>query len=1760
MFGAYSMQKFTFLFILFYIIFLSCKLQAQNIQATPRAGCAPLVSLFSVNVANPTAYAWNFGDGSVSNLASPGKIYNTPGTYTVSVTITFANNTQITIIDTNLITVFPNPNPTFTVTIDTITACDITQKVLITPTILNNGNNYIWDFGDGQSGFNPTPLHTYRNNGTYNIISIVTDSNGCQAVDSQLINITVRLPVFARFSLSDSNICNPFFGIQTQNTTVGGAGAIRYSWFISPQSTPFSTQRNPRWVPGSFGNFTLSLVARTNQNCTDTFTQTVQVTKKELIGQLFVSDTVVCPGTRVTFSQEDTLQTYRWRIENRAYNGNPVSHAFSQNGLFNVQVVAVDANGCSDTVIFNNAVRVTSDLTAQLSGNPIPGCTYPKQYQFNGRTQAATNFGYFIYRLPGNNNLIGSGNDSIFRFGFPSRGNYKVVFWTSAGDNCFARDSMLINLTDTLPQVTITPSSFAGCLPLTVNFQINTVLPSNVSITNQVFHFGNGQSSSAPNPTHTYNIQGQYEAYLIVQFSNGCRDTVRLPELIRASTKPTANYGPPFFSGCTPLIVRFNNLSTDTFPFTTYEWRFNGSLRSTDKEARIVFPIPGIFDGQLIVDNYGCRDTFNIANNVQVFPPLASFLSNNRQACDTPHTVQFIDQSIGASTWFWDFGDPSSGADNFSTLSNPSHTYRNFGTYDIKLIVTNPNGCIDSILRRRYVVITNPVANFSLTGASGCFPVQVNFRNNSTLGNYLWNFGDGNTSTAVNPTHTYQTPGNYLISLIVTDNNGCSDTSFSAENIDVKGPIVVFGALDTLGCKPFTAIFADSSNTGGNIVSWHWNFGDPTTLADTANIPNPTYTYNQIGSFNVSLTLVDTNGCIASINKTNYIQTVAPIVTFSTPDTIRCIGLPIRFLGQAQSSFGASQFFWDFGDGTTGTGRAPSKTYAQAGLFTVKLIVTDSIGCTDSLIRTNYIRIIDPTPNFGGAPLSGYCAPMQVQFFDSTLFAVGWQWSFGDGSSSILRNPAKVYTRNGYYNVQLIIQYAGGCADTIRRDSMIHILGPIANYSFIQNGNCAPVSVQFSNLSTAFRTSVWDFGNGQFDTTRNPIAIYNQAGSYNPVLLVTDSTGCQDVYDPNPQIVVDSVPTASFAVNADAACASLAASFTDQSTGNPVRWFWDFGNGLTDTIQNPIVAFSPGNYPIKLIVFNIHGCSDTLDRPEPIRVFEPPKAGFIADPNPGCMPQVVNFLDTSVIQRPLVAWYWNFGDPTAGALNESTLQNPTFTYFRNGSYDITLKITDVLGCTDSIFRPQYVVIFDSVAPPNAIIDYVTVDQLQLKLQWQQTNYFRFGAYLIFRKANHPDSAFTLINTIRNIADTVFYDVNVAVNNLSYCYYVLVRDLCGKASNFDPNTVHCSIHLSAVPSSIPAINAVQVRWNPYQGWLPNNYLLYRRAQAEPSFSLLATLPATQTEYLDVSLCQGIYEYFVEATLNARNLKSTSNQASASPNYNFPSRPLNIQLVTVQDDAYLRLNWSKSGTRNVQNYIINRISDNGNTRVNAFATLPPTDTTFNDFTANPHAQWYQYEVFEVDSCGNQSPIGYIGRSIHLTSNKADFEIFLQWNPYLEWPEGVAFYQIERQNPTTLTWENIGATQAGVRRYHDVFNNSSFPEYVYRVWAHRNNNPNIRSLSNTTRQILPTTIFVPNAFTPNNNGVNDYFEIKGLHLAKFELYIFDRWGQEVFRSNNAQIMWDGTIKGEPAMPGTFAWILRIEGFDGTQDKLHGVVHLIR
>ena len=308
----------------------------------------------------------------------------------------------------------------------------------------------------------------------------------------------------------------------------------------------------------------------------------------------------------------------------------------------------------------------------------------------------------------------------------------------------------------------------------------------------------------------------------------------------------------------------------------------------------------------------------------------------------------------------------------------------------------------------------------------------------------------------------------------------------------------------------------------------------------------------------------DAAGCRDTATKINYIKVNGPTADFKSALPGSCLMTAINFtdLSVSDGTHALTTWNWYYGDGSTASLNAPpfSHAYANAGNYSVSLMVTDAAGCTDSIYKNNLLIISTPVATFTASDTVS--CPLKPILFTSSSTGPGLQyrWNFGDGTTSNLMTASHAYLRDGIYTVQLSITDIYGCTDQVTKLQLIKILTPVAQFTVSDSaGTCPPLIVQFTNTSVNQSSYNWDFGDGSFSTAISPSHFYNVAGEFIARLIITGEGGCTSIQTKKIKI---RGPKGSFTYNNFKGCKPLTVNFK-ATTQDRTSFIWDFNDGTT---------------------------------------------------------------------------------------------------------------------------------------------------------------------------------------------------------------------------------------------------------------------------------------------------------------------------------------------------------------------------------------------------------------------------------------------------------------------------------------------------------------------------------------------------------------------------------------------------------------------
>jgi PKD repeat protein len=1301
-------------------------------EASVTSGCSPLEVQFDDRSSGTFSWQYDLGDGTplIRYDLDPVTPYPPPPNYPLpfsinqvytnttsapiefTVTLLAKNESGCSDIMTKTIVVYPEIHSDFFV--DRDNGCE-PLPVQFQNNSSGDTATWVWEFGDGGSSLESDPLHVYRNQfGPDNLVFearlIATSPNLCRDTSSHFI--TVSPYIDANFAFDTVYECTPHEIWITDQSY----GADSYSWDFGDGTT--SSSSGPTITKTYVNNtpfprtYTITLRVDNEEGCSDSISRDVTVFPD--INASFIADPVEgCSPFEIVFQNTSGgASSYFWDFGDggtstdihpiHLYEANLLDH----DTVYRVTLVATSDELCTDTALFD--VIIHPYIEAAFTVEDIIGCD---PFTINIENQS---IGADLYFWDfGDGSPVSNTSAANFQHTYLNPTNATVEYTLQlAVRNLQGCTDTLVRYISVHPLITasFTADVFEGCHPMTVTFTDQSV-----NAFNYFWDFGDGASSLLPSPVHVFTNFGTADTTYIVTLTTStadgeCVKTVSWPMLVHPNVEAEFSFSEAL--GCNPFLVTFENLSLGGLNYT---WDFgDGTIISTlDPGPRTHtfvnndFNIIQDYEVSLLVENAaGC--TSEKRRTVRVYPDIqAGFNASVTEGCH-PLSVDFTNQSNGALTYVWNFGDGST-----SGLQDPSRTFTNTGTvdsiYTVTLIGTASNNQCRDTFSMDITVHPYLNADFTIPDPLGCNPFDVVFENASTNASlYRWDFGDG-TNTVTNTmdpfVHRFSNPDFanqrvYEITLVAENFAGC--TSEIRRTITVEPDIrAVFSASQTEGCHPLEVDFMNSSDGAAYYL---WDFGDGTT----SQLVNPSRTFTNTGTVDSTyrvwlLATASNNVCQDSL----YLDiTVHPYVKadFTFEESINCVPTYTVF---HNASVGGETFYWDFGDGSDTitvsaapfTHRYTNINYTGEQDYEITLVAENFAGCTDETRRTITIEP-DIRAQFGASQLSG-CHPLEVDFTNLSDGAAYYLWEFGDGTSSSLANPSQTFRNLGSaditYRVWLHVWASNNyCQDSFYLDIVVH---PYINadFAFLEGIHCTPSTVQFNNASIGGATFRWDFGDGSdtLTTDLDPVrhvfnnSSYTDNDVYQVRLTAENTAGCTS--EITKSLAVYPAIEAAFSLSIDEGCHPLEVDFTNLTNGG-YTYSWDFGDGSTSDADAPGHTFTnftddPITRQVLLSAVSRFDCHSAVTAE--VTIHPRPKARFETDRIIDCPPFDMPIVNTSLNADQ---YTWVFGD---GDTLQTNAMDPMNHIFGNATgdiaiYEMSLRAASNFGCADTSRQKIYV--------------------------------------------------------------------------------------------------------------------------------------------------------------------------------------------------------------------------------------------------------------------------------------------------------------------------------------------------------------------------------------------------------------------------------------------------------------------------------------
>jgi len=447
-----------------------------------------------------------------------------------------------------------------------------------------------------------------------------------------------------------------------------------------------------------------------------------------------------------------------------------------------------------------------------------------------------------------------------------------------------------------------------------------------------------------------------------------------------------------------------------------------------------------------------------------------------------------------------------------------------------------------------------------------------------------------------------------------------------------------------------------------------------------------------LGQWN--LIVVNPDGKTGGLRNAFRITTPPPVPDFTASPTYGTVPLTVQFTDLSTNY--PYIWSWNFGDGSivTGINQAnPVHVYNTPGVYNVTLYALNSDGVGEKITKLSYVTVVEtPVAHFTATPMSGP-APLFVQFTDmSDGDPYRWAWKFGDGQISDQKNPYFLYKNPGMYQVELTVYNKAG-SDTATKTIEVLVSPPVAEFTANRTAGDSPLTVRFTDLSMGAPTNwSWKFGDSGSSDEQNPVYVFSSPGTYGVQLTASNAAG-SSTETKNGYIVVGQPIKADFnyTPSNEGQTAPLSVAFSDLSSGNVLKWNWNFGDAHISTERNPIHTYpAPGTYTITLSVLGLTG-SDSVTKT--ITVVAPLIADFIAEPTTGSAPLTIVLSDRSTGDVATREWVI-MDNPEEYAKNivyfSEGQGDQMYTLTEPGLYTVRLTIRDANGKPDSEIKTNYI--------------------------------------------------------------------------------------------------------------------------------------------------------------------------------------------------------------------------------------------------------------------------------------------------------------------------------------------------------------------------------------------------------------------------------------------------------------------------------------
>ena len=975
----------------------------------------------------------------------------------------------------------------------------------------------------------------------------------------------------------------------------------------------------------------------------------------------------------------------------------PVGNA---TGTSTITVTATDSGGATDTESFVVTVTGVNDPPVADAGGAVSGSEgSPITVNGSGSSDIDNAITTYAWDCDNNGSYETSSSSATNTCTFNDNGTYTIGLRVTDASGATDTGTTTATVSNVAPVIS-SASYGTGNEGSPVSFSVAFTDAGAADTHSFLWNFGDSTTSSAASPTHTYADDGSYTVTVTVTDDDGGADT-------DTGTAVVGNVAPTITSVTAPdgmegAPIAFSVSATDPGADTiTFTWDFGDSGSATGASASHTYVDNGTYTVTVTAnDGDGGTDSQTetvVVGNVAPVITSTSF-GSGIEGDPIPFNVTWTDSSSADThTVNWNFGDSSSG-----NGASPTHAYADDGGYSVTVTVTDDDGASDSVTGTAVITNGDPsILAISIPdGDEGellTFTVNHDDPGAADTHTITWDFGDSGAATGASVTHAYADNGAYAVTVTVTDDDGGSASASDTSTISNVDPVITSIAGPTSGTEGIALSWTANVTDAGSADThtYDFDFGDGSPVVSGAS-DTVSHAYEDNGTYTLTVTVTDDDGGSVTDTLTITIENGPPVIQSLTVPATADEGATVTMSVVATDSPSDTLTYdWEFGDTASGAGETVTHVYADDGLYTVTVFVTDDDGGSDQMTATITVVNVVPTITSLVVPAGdeGDVLALSAAATDPGADALTFDWDFGDSLTGVGETPTHTWADDGVYVVTLTVTDDDGGAVTQTGTAVIGNVAPsitsLVGPATGNEGDVQSFTVAWTDPGADTFTLLWDFGDGTPAVTGADVEphLFTDDGTYTVTVTVTDDEGGADTSSTSITILnldptIDTLVAGSGAEGDTLTYDGLGLDAGDDT----LTYDWDFGDGSPAVAgASPTHVYEDdGVYTVTLTITDEDGGSVTDTTTSTVTNVDP-EVTSLTGPATGDEGSDLTFesaaTDVGVADIPDLAFSWDFGDSGLGA--DTPIDHA---FMDEGTYTVTVTVDDGDGgsATDTL--------------------------------------------------------------------------------------------------------------------------------------------------------------------------------------------------------------------------------------------------------------------------------------------------------------------------------------------------------------------------------------------------------------------------------------------------------------------------------------------